>query len=191
MNSDTAEQGNNMVAAGDDSFVQVASKVTKGVGFDGFGDPDAQEDEEADDEVDAGEPNAPPMDSDTPEGDNNMVAAGDDSFVQMASKATKGVGFDGFGDPDAQDDEEADEEVNAGEPNAPPMDSDTPGGDDNMVAAGDDSFAQVASKVTKGVGFDGFGDPDAQDDEEADDEVDAGEPNAPPMDSDTPEREDN
>merc|ERR1719379_893845 len=57
------------------------------------------------------------------------------------------------------------------------MDSDTPEGDDNMVAAGDDSFAQVSSKVTKGIGFDGFGDPDAQDDEETDDQVDANEPN--------------
>merc|ERR1719313_3234046 len=121
--------------------------MTKGVGFDGFGDPDAQDDEEADDEVDAGEPNAPPMDSDTPEGDNNMVAASDDSFVQVASKVTKGVGFDGFGDPDAQDDEEADDKVDAGEPNAPPMDSDTPEGDNNMVAAGDESFAQVSLKV--------------------------------------------
>merc|ERR1719420_1643415 len=164
-----------MVAAGDDSFVQVASKVTKGVGFDGFGDPDAQDDEEAGDEVDAGEPNTPPMDSDAPEGDDNIVAAGDDSFAQVASKVTKGVGFDGFGDPDAQDDEQADDEVDAGEPNAPPMDSDTPEGDDNMVAQSDDSFVQVASKVMKGVGFDGFGDPDAQDDEEADDQVDAGE----------------
>merc|ERR1719313_1113726 len=157
-----------MVAAGDDSFAQVTSKVTKGVGFDGFGDPDAQDDDEADEEVDAGEPNAPPIDSDTPEGDDNMVAAGDDSFTQLSSKVTKGVGFDGFGDPDAQ----ADEEVDAGEPNAPPMDSDTPEGEDNMVAAGDNSFAQVTSRVTKGVGFDGFGDPDAQDDEETDEEVD-------------------
>merc|ERR1719379_946722 len=125
------------------SFVQLASKVTKGVGFDGFGDPDAQGDEEAD----AGEPNAPPMDSDTPEGDDNMVAAGDDSFAQMGSKVTKGIGFDGFGDPDVQDDEEADDEVDANEPNAPPMDSDTPEGDNNMVAGGDDSFAQVSLKV--------------------------------------------
>merc|ERR1719379_2615423 len=166
-----------MVAAGDNSFTQLSSKVTKGVGFDGFGDPDAQEDEEADEEVDAGEPNAPPLDSDTPEQEDNMVAAGADSFMQAASKVSKGVGFDGFGDPDAQDEEEADGEVDAGEPNAPPMDSDTPEGDSNMVAAGDDSLVQLASKVTKGVGFDGFGDPDAQDDEEADDEVDAGEPN--------------
>merc|ERR1719235_1314298 len=156
MDSDTAEQADNMVAAGDDSFVQVSSKVTKGIGFDGFGDPDAQDDEEADDEGDAGEPNAPPMDSDTPEGDDNMVPAAGDSFAQVASKVTKGVGFDGFGDPDAQDDEEADDEVDAGEPIAPPMDADTPEVDDNMVAAGDNSFVQVASKVSKGVGFDGF-----------------------------------
>merc|ERR1719498_1930880 len=164
-----------MVSAGDESFVQVASKVTMGVGFDGFGNPDAQDDEQADDEVDAGEPNAPPMDSDMPEGDNNMVSAGDDSFVQVSSEVTKGVGFDGFGDPDAQDDEQDNDDVDAGEPNSPPVDSDTPEGDNNMVSAGDDSFVQVGSKMTKGVGFDGFGDPDAQDDEEADSEVDAGE----------------
>ena len=66
---------------------------------------------------------------------------------------TRGVGFDGFGDPDAQGDEEADDEVDAGEPNAPPMDSDTPEGDDNMVAAGDDSFAQLALKVDQGSSY--------------------------------------
>merc|ERR1719502_1234372 len=87
------------------------------------------------------------MDSDMPEGDNNMVSAGDDSFVQVSSEVTKGVGFDGFGTPDAQDDEQDDDEVDAGEPNSPPVESDIPEVDNNMVAAGDDSFAQVAEKV--------------------------------------------
>merc|ERR1711943_145085 len=78
----------------DDSFVQTGSKVTKGDGFDGFGTPDPFNQND-DDEVDQGEPNAP-------ENENpNEDADDDDSFVQVASKATKrGDGFDGFGTPD-------------------------------------------------------------------------------------------
>merc|ERR1719171_2257916 len=87
----------------DDSFVQTASKVTKkGDGFDGFGSPDPFNQND-DDEVDQGEPNAP--DKDNGDEDANMVsdedANDDDSFMQTASKVTKkGDGFDGFGAPD-------------------------------------------------------------------------------------------
>merc|ERR1719311_1944701 len=80
----------------DDSFLQVASK--KGDGFDGFGTPDPFNQND-DDQVDAGEPNAP--DQENPNDDANMVSdddSDDDSFLQVASK--KGDGFDGFGTPD-------------------------------------------------------------------------------------------
>merc|ERR1719324_1712515 len=87
----------------DDSFAQVASKVTKkGDGFDGFGSPDPFNRND-DDKVDAGEPNAPEED---PEQEPNMVSDDDgddddDSFAQVTSKVTKkGDGFDGFGSPD-------------------------------------------------------------------------------------------
>merc|ERR1719158_2371705 len=85
----------------DDSFVQVASKTKKGDGFDGFGTPDPFNVND-DDQVDAGEPNAPEQED--PNHDANMVSEDedddDDSFVQVASKTKKGDGFDGFGTPD-------------------------------------------------------------------------------------------
>merc|ERR1719482_1770603 len=107
----------------------------------------------------------------------------DDSFVQVASKKVtkKGDGFDGFGTPDPFNQND-DDQVDAGEPNAP--DQENPNDDANMVSDDedsddDDSFAQVASKVTKkGDGFDGFGTPDPFNQND-DDQVDAGEPNAP------------
>merc|ERR1719293_373858 len=88
--------------ADDDSFVQVASKkAKKGDGFDGFGTPDPFNQND-DDQVDAGEPNAP--EAENPNEDANMVSdddADDDSFLQLASRKTKkGDGFDGFGTPD-------------------------------------------------------------------------------------------
>ena len=73
----------------DDSFVQVASKKTKkGDGFDGFGAPDPFNQND-DDQVDQGEPNAP--DQENPNEDANMVTDAeanedDDSFVQLTSK---------------------------------------------------------------------------------------------------------
>merc|ERR1719269_207362 len=149
----------------DDSFVQVGSKVAKkGDGFDGFGTPDPFNQND-DDQVDAGEPNAPEQEN--PNDDANMVtdeeADDDDSFVQVASKVTKkGDGFDGFGTPDPFNQND-DDEVDAGEPNAP--DQENPNEDANMVSDeeaddDDDSFVQLASKVQKGDGFDGFGTPD-------------------------------
>merc|ERR1719396_303687 len=91
----------------DDSFVQVAAKkvAKKGDGFDGFGTPDPFNQND-DDQVDAGEPNAP--DQENPNDDANMVSdddSDDDSFVQLASKK----------DDDDDDEEESDGNV-AGEP---------------------------------------------------------------------------
>merc|ERR1712100_500041 len=97
-----------------------------------------------------------------------MVSDGDsdddDSFLQFAARkvAKRGDGFDGFGAPDPFNQND-DDQVDAGEPNAP--DQENPNDDANMVSDDDsdddDSFAQVASKVTrKGDGFDGFGTPD-------------------------------
>merc|ERR1719393_67088 len=138
----------------------------KGDGFDGFGTPDPFN-QNADDQVDAGEPNAP--DQENPEDDANMVTDeeandDDDSFVQTGSKKTKkGDGFDGFGTPDPFNQND-DDQVDAGEPNAPEQEN--PNDDANMVSedeADDDeeSFVQVPSKKTKkGDGFDGFGTPD-------------------------------
>jgi len=164
----------------DDSFVQTGSKVAKGDGFDGFGTPDPFNQND-DDQVDAGEPNAP--DQENPNDDANMVsdddADDDDSFVQTSSKVAKGDGFDGFGTPDPFNQND-DDQVDAGEPNAP--DQENPNDDANMVsdddADDDDSFVQVGSKVSKGDGFDGFGTPDPFNQND-DDQVDAGEPNAP------------
>merc|ERR1719258_640485 len=105
--------------------MQTASKVTKkGDGFDGFGAPDPFNQND-DDEVDQGEPNAP--DKDSGDEDANMVsdedANDDDSFVQTASKVTKkGDGFDGFGAPDPFNQND-DDEVDQGEPNAPDKDN--------------------------------------------------------------------
>merc|ERR1719335_1780293 len=97
------------------------------------------------------------------------------SFLQ---KSSRGSGFDGFGSPDPFNRND-DDKLDAGEPNAP---EENPAQDPNMVSnddADDDSFAQIASKVTKkGDGFDGFGSPDPFNRNE-DDKVDAGEPNAP------------
>merc|ERR1719454_1643589 len=91
-------------AEDDDSFVQVARKAKKNPGFDGFGAPDPFNRND-DDEVDQGEPNAP--EEHDSEDDANMVseqeanAEDDDSFMQVARKATKkNPGFDGFGAPD-------------------------------------------------------------------------------------------
>merc|ERR1719198_2810744 len=100
----------------------------------------------------------------------------EDSFAQVASKVTKkGDGFDGFGAPDPFNQND-DDQVDAGEPNAP--ETENPNEDANMVSDDedsddDDSFAQVASKVTKkGDGFDGFGAPDPFNQND-DDQVDA------------------
>merc|ERR1740127_321230 len=99
----------------------------------------------------------------------------------MGSKVKKGDGFDGFGAPDPFNQND-DDQVDAGEPNAP--ETENPNEDANMVSDDeasddDDSFAQVATKVTKkGDGFDGFGAPDPFNQND-DDQVDAGEPNAP------------
>merc|ERR1719472_557676 len=134
-----------------------ASVARKGDGFDGP-DPFNQND---DDEVDQGEPNAPEQEN--PNEDENMVsdedADDDDSFVQTGSKVTKGDGFDGFGTPDPFNQND-DDEVDQGEPNAP--EAENPNEDENMVSEGeedddDDSFVQVASSTKKGDGFDGFG----------------------------------
>merc|ERR1719221_1659215 len=147
----------------DDSFVQVASKkvAKKGDGFDGFGTPDPFNQND-DDQVDAGEPNAP--DQENPNDDANMVTDDgddDDSFVQVASKkvAKKGDGFDGFGTPDPFNQND-DDQVDAGEPNAPELEN--PDEDKNMVSEDDgdeddDSFMQISSKkvLKKGDGFDG------------------------------------
>merc|ERR1719450_438070 len=131
-----------------------SKKVSKkGDGFDGFGAPDPFNQND-DDQVDAGEPNAPEQEN--PDDDSNMVtdedaADDDDSFVQLESKkvAKKGDGFDGFGAPDPFNQND-DDQVDAGEPNAP--DAENPNEDANMVSddgsdEGDDSFLQVASKV--------------------------------------------
>merc|ERR1719236_136985 len=91
----------------------IALQVTKkGDGFDGFGTPDPFNQND-DDEVDQGEPNAP--EAENPNEDENMVsdedADDDDSFVQTGSKVKKGDGFDGFGTPDPfnqNDDDEVD-----------------------------------------------------------------------------------
>merc|ERR1719316_696128 len=132
----------------DDSFVQTGSEVKKGDGFDGFGAPDPFNQND-DDEVDQGEPNAPEQEN--PNEDENMVsdeADDDDSFVQTGSKVKRGDGFDGFGSPDPFNQND-DDEVDAGEPNAP--DQENPNEDANMVSDeeaddDDDSFVQVASK---------------------------------------------
>merc|ERR1719451_131166 len=76
------------------SFLQV-KKVQKGDGFDGFGTPDPFNQND-DDEVDAGEPNAP--DQENPNEDANMVSDeeaddDDDSFVQVASKKRESRNF--------------------------------------------------------------------------------------------------
>merc|ERR1719352_194417 len=96
------------------------------------------------------------------------------SFLQ-----TKGDGFDGFGAPDPFNQND-DDEVDQGEPNAPEQEN--PNEDENMVsdedADDDDSFVQTGSKVKKSDGFDGFGAPDPFNQND-DDEVDQGEPNAP------------
>merc|ERR1719274_260087 len=93
--------------------------------------------------------------------------------------ATRGDGFDGFGTPDPFNQND-DDQVDQGEPNAP--EAENPNEDENMVsdedADDDDSFVQTGSKVTKGDGFDGFGTPDPFNQND-DDEVDQGEPNAP------------
>merc|ERR550537_770298 len=83
----------------DDSFVQTASKVKKGDGFDGFGAPDPFNQND-DDQVDAGEPNAP--DAENPNEDANMVSddgsdEDDDSFVQVPSEDEKVELVDGIG----------------------------------------------------------------------------------------------
>merc|ERR1719436_525385 len=128
--------------ADDDSFLQVSSKATKkGDGFDGFGTPDPFNQND-DDQVDAGEPNAPEQEN--PNDDANMVTDDgddDDSFVQMGSKK-KGDGFDGFGTPDPFNQND-DDQVDAGEPNAPEQEN--PNDDANMVSdddSDDDSFVQ-------------------------------------------------
>merc|ERR1711959_247147 len=118
----------------DDSFVQTGSKVKKGDGFDGFGAPDPFNQND-DDEVDQGEPNAPEQEN--PDEDANMVSDedandDDDSFVQTGSKVTKkGDGFDGFGTPDPFNQND-DDQVDAGEPNAPEQEN--PNDDANMVS---------------------------------------------------------
>merc|ERR1719389_1117845 len=105
----------------------------------------------------------------------------DDSFVQTSSKVTKkGDGFDGFGAPDLFNQND-DDQVDQDEPNAP--DAENPNEDANMVTEDeanedDDSFVQVSSRTSRGDGFDGFGAPDPFNQND-DDQVDQGEPNAP------------
>jgi len=166
----------------DDSFVQLSSKAKRGDGFDGFGAPDPFNQND-DDQVDQGEPNAP--DAENPNEDANMVTEDeanedDDSFVQLSSKAKRGDGFDGFGAPDPFNQND-DDQVDQGEPNAP--DTENPNEDANMVTEDeanedDDSFVQLSSKAKRGDGFDGFGAPDPFNQND-DDQVDQGEPNAP------------
>merc|ERR1711869_30472 len=103
-----------------------------------------------------------------PKSDPKMVKedaeGSDEYFLQVSSKTAKkkGDGFDGFGSPDPFNRND-DDEVDAGEPNAPLAED--PNSDPNMVKAGaedsDDSFLQVSSKTA--------GEPIAKDD---DDEVD-------------------
>merc|ERR1711865_584154 len=91
-------------------------------------------------------------DQENPNDDANVVSDDDsdddESFVQTASKKVKGDGFDGFGAPDPFNQND-DDQVDAGEPNAP--DQENPNDDANMVSDDDaddddDSFVQVASK---------------------------------------------
>merc|ERR1719253_1039169 len=108
----------------------------------------------------------------------SLLAAKDGESLSFLQR--KGDGFDGFGTPDPFNQND-DDQVDAGEPNAP--EEENPNEDANMVTdedAGDeDSFVQVGSKkVKKGDGFDGFGTPDPFNQND-DDQVDAGEPNAP------------
>merc|ERR1719478_1884788 len=122
-------------AEAEDSFVQVASKKVskKSPGFDGFGAPDPFNRND-DDDVDAGEPNAPLKEN--PNQDANMItsAEAEDSFVQLASKkvSKKGDGFDGFGAPDPFNRND-DDDVDAGEPNAPLKEN--PNQDANMITS--------------------------------------------------------
>merc|ERR1719265_912817 len=101
------------------AYSACASTLKKGDGFDGFGAPDPFNQND-DDQVDAGEPNAP--ETENPNEDANMVSEDedsdddDDSFLQVSSK--KGDGFDGFGTPDPFNQND-DDQVDAGEPNAP------------------------------------------------------------------------
>merc|ERR1719267_454356 len=127
--------------------LQVAKK---GDGFDGFGTPDPFNQND-DDQVDQGEPNAPLKEN--PDDDANMVSGGDeddDSFVEVGSKKVKkGDGFDGFGTPDPFNVND-DDKVDQGEPNAPPSDDENPDDDANMVtgdeANDEDSFVQAATQ---------------------------------------------
>merc|ERR1719218_521781 len=75
----------------------------------------------------------------------------DSSALKFTSRrALRGPGFDGFGAPDPFNRND-DDEVDAGEPNAP--DAENPNDDPNMVteqeSADDDSFLQVASSNKK------------------------------------------
>ena len=103
----------------DDSSVQVAAKkvAKKGDGFDGFGTPDPFNQND-DDQVDAGEPNAPAKED--PNDDANKVSDDDDSddasYVKLAREGSAfddalldayvlsytpfPYGFDEFGTPD-------------------------------------------------------------------------------------------
>merc|ERR1719272_2722034 len=85
-------------------------------------------------------------DDETKSDDDEEKSDDEESFVQTSSK--KGDGFDGFGTPDPFNQND-DDQVDAGEPNAP--DQENPNDDANMVSDDDsddddDSFAQVASK---------------------------------------------
>jgi len=131
----------------------------KGDGFDGFGSPDPFNRND-DDEVDAGEPNAP--DQENPNDDANMVSdddSDDDSFLQIAAK---------------KDDDDDDTGDDTDESNDANMVTDDDAEDDDD----DDEDAVNFLQVKKGDGFDGFGTPDPFNQNE-DDQVDAGEPNAP------------
>merc|ERR1719352_1842066 len=141
-------------------LMQVAAKRSKkNPGFDGFGAPDPFNRND-DDEVDAGEPNAPEAHDSSD--DANMVteeqanAEDDDSFVQVGSKRVKREpGFDGFGTPDPFNRND-DDEIDAGEPNAP---EDHDASDDaNMVTEeqanaedDDDSFMQIDTGLGRKV----------------------------------------
>jgi len=149
----------------EESFVQISAK--KGDGFDGFGTPDPFNQND-DDQVDAGEPNAP--DQENPNDDANMVsdddADDDDSFVQVSrnidddnAEAAEMARLEAQSDKDMGEDDD---------------DSKTDSGEDK--SDDEESFVQVSAK--KGDGFDGFGTPDPFNQND-DDQVDAGEPNAP------------
>ena len=137
--------------------------------------------ENDDDQVDTGESHAPAAEN--PIDDANIVFDEDDnddkSFVPVAAQKVvmKGDGFDEFGKPDPSFQNDADQ-VDTGESSAPATANPS---DDAIVFDEDDnddsSFVQVAAQkvVQKGDGFDDFGTPDPNFQNDAD-QVEAVEP---------------